>query len=467
MNRNGSGIRGSRTQTLGLVLLCSAIGILATTSRGSAAGFRRWVVDANGGEFSSIALNSAGRPCISYYGAVGLGNLRYAEMSPDATWTTLTVDNDYLVGGHTSIVLNGVGDPRISFRDGVTNTLKIAERNGGVWIRTYVDGPDAGQYTSIVLDSLGQPRISHYDTNFNNLKYSERNSGVWSNYYVDGFDGLNAGSYTSLALDAAENPHISYYDATNGNLKHAFRVGGTWNFEVVDGPPGVSVGAFTSIKIKNNIPRISYRDETNGRLKFAEKLGPSWTITTVDADGRVGGYSSLALDAGGNPHIAYFDFTHTAVKYALRVGGVWSTQFVDSVGWVGEHCALAVTGDGQAYISYYDSDNHQLRAATNDPVLVGVDETPALPGVHLSVRANPTAGAAEVAYSIPVAGRVTLRVYDAAGRLVEQTADEMQAAGPHRARIGSARPAVPSGVYYLSLNLDGRPVGRQSFVVRR
>src|SRR5262245_39822508 len=57
---------------------------------------------------SAIALNNAGRPCVSYYGG---GNLRYGEMLPDITWDILTVDSDYLVGGHTSIVTNSAGDP--------------------------------------------------------------------------------------------------------------------------------------------------------------------------------------------------------------------------------------------------------------------------------------------------------------------------------------------------------------------
>lgn len=74
------------------------------------------------------------------------------------------MDNDYQTGGHTSIVMNSSGDPRISYRDGALDNLKEAERNGGVWTRTYVDGADgfdAGQYTSIALDSNGNPRISH------------------------------------------------------------------------------------------------------------------------------------------------------------------------------------------------------------------------------------------------------------------------------------------------------------------
>ncbi len=41
----------------------------------------------------------------------------------------------------------------------------------------------------------------------------------------------------------------------------------------------------------------------------SDENGSDWHIETADSEGRVGYYTSLALDEGGYPHISYFDST--------------------------------------------------------------------------------------------------------------------------------------------------------------
>jgi hypothetical protein len=62
--------------------------------------------------------------------------------------------------------------------------------------------------------------------------------------------------------------------------------------------------------------RVCYHDFKNFDLKHARWNGTGWNIETVDSDGRVGSYTSLALDSGDNPHISYYDATNNDLKYA-------------------------------------------------------------------------------------------------------------------------------------------------------
>ena len=69
-----------------------------------------------------------------------------------------------------------------------------------------------------------------------------------------------------------------------------------------------------------------------------------------------------------------------------------------------------------------------------------------------SVAPNPFATETEIAYSLPAAGRVTIRIYDATGRLVRTLVDSTVPAGVHRSRWdgkdNSGR-SVASGPYFF------------------
>ena len=77
--------------------------------------------------------------------------------------------------------------------------------------------------------------------------------------------------------------------------------------------------------------------------------------------------------------------------------------------------------------------------------------TPLAPSVS-AARPNPFRGETEIAYALPTAGRTTLRVYSASGRLVRTLVDSETPAGVHRAhwdgRDSSGRP-VSSGIYFF------------------
>ena len=132
-----------------------------------------------------------------------------------------------------------------------------------------------------------------------------------------------------------------------------------------------------------------------------------------------------------------------------RVLVVWSNNF-----------------DGQVYGAFLDTTGRE----------VGVEELQGPPGGK-SVEAflaqplpNPMRNQGEVAFSLPASGKARLAVYDALGRKIKVLLDEEVKAGSHRVRWDASdnqgRP-LPSGVYFLRLEVGKTALTRKVVVIRR
>jgi hypothetical protein len=83
-------------------------------------------------------------------------------------------------------------------------------------------GDDLGWYSSLAIDGVGLPHISYYDIEHGALKYAWYDSQDWQIETVD--DTGLAGWYTSMAVDDLGRARISYYEYLNKELKHARRL---------------------------------------------------------------------------------------------------------------------------------------------------------------------------------------------------------------------------------------------------
>jgi hypothetical protein len=412
------------------------------------------------GGYTSLALDRAGRPVISYRDFTN-GDLKLARWPAAAGdgdvqaagWLTETVDAAGDVGAYTSLALDGTDQPRIVYFDLTNNALRYAAWQGGAWQLSELDRAGrVGDYTALAFDAAGAPHISYHDGDRDQLKYATQNAGTWYNTVVDAQAGV--GLHTSLALDGAGRPHISYQDGRELDLRYARWDGAGWEIVAVD--TAGDVGASTAIGVdRAGWPHISYYDATNQAVKYAVRSAAGWVIEQVAEIGPLT-YTSLALDAAGAPHIAFYassaDGSSGELGYASRTAaGVWQIKMVNSSVDAGGHVSLALDAHDVPVISYYDFATPRVWVAYH-----------ASEGWVTQVVAV-TGGESHTALTLDRAGMPLVAFYDSA-------AADLKIARPVNAAAGAAgaRPAgwVVTTVYqggdvgaYPSLRLDtaGRP----------
>ena len=326
-----------------------------------------WQIEEVGGaghDGISLAIDQAGRPRVAVYAVEG--QLEYAYRG-EVGWEIEVLDRSIMTGAYTSLVLDGAGRPHISYYNSSLSALQYAYYDGTAWLTETVDQDPAWRYlgrcSSLDLDSAGRPHIS-YDGYYNEhgyLKYAYNDGSSWQVQVVDDVWSVSDGS---LKLDAADRPHVSYHDGSIG--RYAWYDGTAWHYEEA------GMGGSRSLALDaTGRPHIASYNATSWDLQYSYYDGAQWLAETVDSAGNVGEQPSLALDSSGRPHISYVDITNGDIKYAWHDGTVWQFEVVDddiaNHGYIdGYNTSLALDALDRPHISYYDNLRNCLKYARYD-----------------------------------------------------------------------------------------------------
>jgi hypothetical protein len=166
----------------------------------------------------SLTIDGADKLHLAYWDVTN-EVLKYAY-EDGAGWHVESVDDE---GQSPSIALDSAGRPHISYCriPGIyCEELRYARWDGTQWqISILEDGGRTGFHTSLAFDSADRPRISYYNLDEGAVKYARWDGTKWQ------IETVSNGSYPTLVLDSAGRPHISYYAA--GGLQYTW-----WGEEV-------------------------------------------------------------------------------------------------------------------------------------------------------------------------------------------------------------------------------------------
>lgn len=345
------------------------------------------------GRFSSLVLSANGNPVISYYDMTNrsLKLLRCNNFNciGRKSYSIATFPSTAgMVGSYTSLVLDKTEKPVVSYYDSLKGRLKLlhckSENCKGAELSSQVPSLATenivGTYTSLVLDAMGNPVVSYYDSSSGDLKLLHCNTpDCMGNDFgkVTTPDTLgDVGLHTSLVLDAVGNPVISYYNSSSRELRllhcdDRYCMGDeSKNIVVLD----VEAGWYISLVLDSvGNPVVSYFDFSNGDLKLVHCDDPhckgdrSSSVTTLDTAGIVGSYTSLALDHEGKPVVSYYDSSNGDLKLLhcddpnCKGDESGNISVPDSLNDVGLHTSLALDSIGNPVVSYYDFTHGNLK----------------------------------------------------------------------------------------------------------
>ncbi|MDR3491564.1 MAG: hypothetical protein P4M12_05900 [Gammaproteobacteria bacterium] len=351
--------------------------------------------DTNGtvGQYTSVTVDKNNFPVVTYYDATSgvLKVLHCGNASCTGGNSIVKPDTATSNGVQSSVKMNAAGNPVIAYFDFTKKSLKMltcgnANCNAGNTINTADSGADVGRFPSLVLDSNGKPAVSYLDLTNGKLKVLRCGNATCSAGNAFASIGTNGvvGYYSSLALDTSDNPMVSYYDRTNGKL-NMLRCGNatctSGNTITVPDVTG-NVGLYTSMKLDaSGNPVVSYFDASNGDLKVlhcgSATCGPN-TVVTADASPKVGQYTAIKLDALGYPVVTYWDETNGDLKL-LHCGNsictanntITSPYTTGNTGW---DTSLALDAIGNPVISFFDFSTSVMKVMhCNNATCAGVN----------------------------------------------------------------------------------------------
>ena len=193
---------------------------------------------------------------VAYYSYTG-SCLKYATLEDGSTtWSREIVESTNDIGKFTSIALDSHGKPHITYRDTTNTQLRYAHKMGSSWETATIDSTSlSGSGTSLAIDSNDRLHVA-YKTNSTEVAYITNRSGSWVKTTLDANSTGNWGvNYIDIMLDEGDDPHVVYSDMVDYDIFYMSNTRGDWERTLVAGDSISKTSSATCLLCTSPSPR--------------------------------------------------------------------------------------------------------------------------------------------------------------------------------------------------------------------
>ncbi len=396
-------------------------------------------------------------------------------ISKNGEVTSEAIDDIGLRITEAELELDAGGIPYVVYGVQPTSELRLAVKANNEWIIQVIESDVQARNAQlhIIEDSL---HVIFYDGIERALFHSRSggNANDWITEPVDN-SSISVGQFLQSAVGDDGSLHIAYLNPGNRTLKYAKRgESGAWKIQEVSSSLNENV-VWTDIKTDSiGSPVIVYREAIENVIKLARpRNDTSWQIlnVTVERDVPIGDPLKLILDKGDFPWIMYNISGAPDELKLIRLdeNGLWFPLSVGGFeeGLSGNFDLHLVESDLYVIGQKRDIDNQGIAILRAQEALT-TDLTVPLVGnssVRWEVWPNPGTEWIRVSISTPVPQKVSLTLFDMAGRLLRETSTvEKYYSDTYEYQLPTSD--IAPGIYTLRLRSNDVITSKRIMIIR-
>ncbi|MBD3400439.1 MAG: hypothetical protein GF399_08910 [Candidatus Coatesbacteria bacterium] len=210
----------------------------------------------------SLVRDDAGAAHIAYQDPTAY-DLKCARQTAMG-WELEILDIEGLTGFYTSLGLDSAGRPCIAYHRRDSDEVKLAVYDGNDWTSEVVD---EGTVCDLAVDDRDGLHLAYYAYPERVLLYAYNDGGGWQFETIDEQMG-NYGIGIDIDVTSEGEPRVAYIDADRGLLNYAFPRGDGWAVSVADSDSVPD--CFVALAVDGqDRPHIVYRSDNS--LRYAIK----------------------------------------------------------------------------------------------------------------------------------------------------------------------------------------------------
>ena len=315
---------------------------------------------------------------------------------------------------------------------------------GNVYVTGYCrDSVTSYDYVTIKYDSFGiEQWVRKYDGPAN---YEDRATAIAvdgsGNVYVTG-GSAGSGNHSDYATikynSSGDTLWVRRYDGPDNNWDYASAI-------AIDGSGNVYV-AGESYSSGTDFDYVTIKYSTTGNIQWMRSYNGPGNANDVPAAMAVDGSSNVYVTGGS---IKGSSMDYATIKYNSAGVEQWVIRYDGPVSLGDWASAIAIDGSGNVYVTgcSYGSGTNMDFATLKYVQVSRISENEREPQkLNLVIKPNPARGSAVVSYHLPVKCSVSLRIYNASGRLINAVTTDK---GFFTIR------GLPAGLYFLKTEAFG------------